>query len=152
MGRKKIRVIQKMSNGSLGQKLKQAITTFGLVISIFTLPLSLTGCDSSTESQAPLPTQHWQDLNIQVESRPSPPVNGINEIWVLITDARGNPAWDCLVFIRSSSQDPWKQAIQDGRVAVYRRAVLLDDNQHTNLQVQIKRNAKEGKLNFPLKK
>jgi hypothetical protein len=140
-----------MIKGSLSYKAKQAVASFSVVASIVGLALPLTGCDSPSKEAITLPTQRWQDVDVQIESRPSPPVNGINEIWVLITDANGNPAWDCLVYIRSSSQDPWKQAIQDGRVAVYRRAILLDQNQHEILQVEIKRNGKEAELSFPLK-
>ena len=51
--------------------------------------------------------------------------------------------------LRSSAQDPWTQAIQDGRVAVYRRALLIDKN-HSTLQVEIQRGEERGYLEFAL--
>ncbi len=108
----------------------------------------LSGCSSDrvVDSVA----QHWQGLEIRVESRPSPPVAGMNEFLVIVTDQRGQSAWDCKVSVRTAQTDPWKQSIQDGRVGVYRRAALVEPGERSVLQVQISRNEDETVLRFPL--
>jgi hypothetical protein len=129
-----------------------AMVSYGFTAGIFTLPIALSGCNNPSEQTSNILERHWQNIDVQIETRPSPPVDGVNEVWVLLTDSKGNPAWDDLVFIRSSDKDPWKQAIQDGRVGVYRRAILLDAQQHTDLQVQIKHNGQQGLLTFSMKR
>jgi hypothetical protein len=95
------------------------------------------------------PAQKWQDLDVRVESRPSPPSAGMNEFLVIATGERNRPAYDLIVSLRSSDADPWKQAIQDGQVGVYRRAAELQAPGRTVLQVQLRRGSAEGVLNFP---
>lgn len=108
----------------------------------------LAGCGG--ERAADSVPQHWQGLEIRVESRPSPPGPGMNEFLVIVTDQRGQPAWDCLVDVRSADADPWKQAIQDGRVGVFRRAALVEPGARSVLQVQVRRNDQQTILRFPL--
>jgi hypothetical protein len=95
------------------------------------------------------PPQKWQDLEVRVETRPSPPAAGMNEFLVIATGERGRPAYDLVVSLRTSEDDPWKQAIQDGQVGVYRRAAELQAVSRTALQVQIRRGAAAGVLRFP---
>jgi hypothetical protein len=95
------------------------------------------------------PAQKWQGLDVRVETRPSPPAVGMNEFLVIATGDRGRPAYDLIVSLRSSDADPWKQAIQDGQVGVYRRAAELDAVARNSLQVQIRRGATESVLRFP---
>lgn len=110
----------------------------------------LSGC--SVEKAADTVPQHWQDLDIRVETRPSPPVPGMDEFLVIMTRSHGQPAWDCLVDIRTADEDPWKQAIQDGRVGVYRRAALVGLGERSVVQVQIRRQDNDSStvLRFPL--
>jgi hypothetical protein len=112
------------------------------------LVLALAACGSSAPTGPGIPEQHWKNLLVQVESRPPVP-QGRSEFLVILTDERNHPAWNCLVSLRSSPQEPWVQAIQDGRVAVYRRALVIDEN-HSRLQVQIERGAERGYLEFSL--
>ena len=109
----------------------------------------LSGCSGGNRVADSIP-QQWQGLEIRVESRPSPPVSGMNEFLVIVTDERGQSAWDCQVSVRTAQSDPWKQSIQDGRVGVYRRAALVGAGERSVLQVQIRRNNNEGLLRFPL--
>lgn len=98
-----------------------------------------------------IPPQKWQDIDIRVESRPSPPRTGMNEILVLATGERGRPAYDLVVSLRTDDSDEWKQAIEDGQVGVYRRAVEVAPGTRSVLQVQIRRNDAESVLRFPLR-
>ena len=72
------------------------------------------------------------------------------EMLVFVNDSRGQPAWDCQVQVRSSTADPWKQAIEDGHVAVFRRAVFVDSTAHSTLEVSIRHLDQEGVLRFAL--
>ncbi|MHB8353676.1 MAG: hypothetical protein ACYDCF_04450 [Burkholderiales bacterium] len=110
--------------------------------------LMLAGC--SGDRVADSVPQQWQGLEVRVESRPSPPTSGMNEFLVIITDQRGQPAWNCLVDVRSAEADPWKQAIQDGRVGVFRRAALVGPGERSTLQVQVRRDDQQTILRFPL--
>lgn len=94
--------------------------------------------------------QKWQDAEVRVESRPSPPRLGVNEFLVIVTGERG-PIHDVMVSVRTDDQDQWIQAIQDGEVGVYRRAAKVAPGTRSVLQVQMKRNGVEGVLRFPLK-
>jgi hypothetical protein len=102
------------------------------------------------EQAADAPPQKWQDMEVRVESRPSPPSAGMNEFLIIVTGERGQPDSDLVVSLRTSDQDPWKQAMQDGLVGVYRRAVEVGQGTRSVLQVQIKRNGAESELRFPL--
>ena len=73
----------------------------------------------------------------------------MNEVLVIATAERGRPAYDLIVSLRTSDRDPWKQAIPDGQVGVYRRAAELDPVARTALQVQIRRGTTECVLRFP---
>lgn len=99
---------------------------------------------------ADIPVQKWRDVEVRVESRPSPPTAGMNEFVILITGEHGRPAYDLMVSVRTDSQDEWKQAIQDGQVGVYRRAARVAPGERSVLQVQIKRSGDESVLRFPL--
>ncbi len=94
--------------------------------------------------------QNWQGMEVRVETRPSPPRIGMNESLILVTGEHHRPIYDLMVSLRTSDQDPWKQAIQDGQVGVYRRAVEVAPGTRSVLQVQIKRNGTESILRFPL--
>jgi len=116
---------------------------------ILLLALLAAGC--AQPPGADTPPQRWKDLDIRVETRPSPPVNGMNEFLIMATGERGRPAYDLVVSLRTADSDPWKQAIEDGQVGVYRRAALLDTAAHrTALQVAIRRGDSQGVLTFPL--
>lgn len=103
------------------------------------------------EQVADAPPQKWHGMEVSVESRPNPPRAGMNEFLVMVTDARGRPAYNLMVSLRTSGQEPWKQAIEDGQVGVYRRAVKVEPGPNSVLQVQIRLKDAEEILYFPLK-
>lgn len=110
----------------------------------------LAGCSAGQQAEA-IPAQKWQNLEVRVESRPSPPRPGMNEFLVMVTDSRGRPGYDLVVSLRTSDQDEWKQAIEDGQVGVYRRAVRVGPDARSALQVQLRRGDAGDVLYFPLK-
>ena len=111
------------------------------------LMLALFACSTDTQVS---PAENWRDLQIHVESRSYAPIPGMKELLVFINRNRVLPAWDCRVDLRTSDADPWKQAIEDGHVGVYRRAAKVDANEHSVLQIWIHAEGEETVLRFPL--
>lgn len=108
----------------------------------------LAGCGGATE-YAP---QKWGNLDVVVESRPNPPAKGMNEFLVTVTDQHGLPGSDMVVSLRANPHDAWTQAIQDGQMGVYRRAVPVDPAVDTVLQVRLDATGKTAVLDFPFDK
>jgi hypothetical protein len=112
------------------------------------LALAVSGCSGGTQDS---PTENWRDLQVHVESRSYGPIPGMKELLVFVNRNRVLPAWDCRVDLRTSDADPWKQAIEDGRVGVYRRALKVDEREHSVLQIWIRAEGNETVLRIPLK-
>ena len=111
------------------------------------MALLTSGCGGGTQDS---PTLLWRDLQIHVESRGYGAVPEMKELLVYINKGSTLPAWDCRVEIRTSDEDPWKQAIEDGYVGVYRRAAKVDDRDHSSVQVRIRAEGDETVLIFPI--
>ena len=109
--------------------------------------LMLPGCSDDALPQRP--PQHWQDLDIVVETRPVQVRTGMNEFLLIATTARGLPGDDLIVSLRSSAADDWHQTIQDGESGVYRRAIRIGAEQQS-VQVQLIRGDDRTVLEFPL--
>jgi hypothetical protein len=112
------------------------------------LGLALCGCSGSTQDS---PTVQWRDLQVHVETRSYGPIPGMKELLVFVNRNGTLPAWDCRVDLRTSDADAWKQAIEDGHVGVYRRALVVDQGEHSVLQVRIGVEGTETVLRIPLK-
>ncbi len=97
-----------------------------------------------------IPPQHWQDVEIAVETRPLQVRPGMNEFLVIATNARGLPAHDMVVSLRMDQADPWSQTIQDGHSGVFRRAINVKVGQE-NVFVQLRREVEEITLEYSLK-
>jgi hypothetical protein len=110
------------------------------------LALLLSGCGGAVQDS---PTEVWRDLRIHVESRSYSAVPGMRELLVFVTRGATIPAWDCRIDLRTSDADSWIQAIEDGRVGVYRRAAQVD-REHAVLQVWIRAEGSETVLRIPL--
>ena len=108
----------------------------------------LSACDDQAGN---IPSQNWQGVDVHVETRPSPPRDGMNEFLIMTTNKRGQPIFDLIVSIRTSDQDPWVQAIEDGQMGVYRRAAEISPGTRSVVQVQIMRNGEESVLRFPVR-
>ena len=112
--------------------------------------LALVSCGSGGEGVV-IPPQRWKDMDVRVESHPNPPVVGMSEFVVIVTGPHGRPAGDMIVSMRGDDGMPWVQAIQDGRIGVYRRAVELLDSKQPILQINLKQGEEQNTLLFPLK-
>ena len=98
-----------------------------------------------------IPIQHWKEMDVHIETHPNPPVAGMAEIVVIITGPRGQPTADLTVSLRGNDSQPWVQAIQDGFIGVYRRAVDIGEGEAAILQVRLQRGGEQKILLFPFK-
>lgn len=107
----------------------------------------ISGCSSEVPSS---PKQNWEGLDIWIESRPPVIRPGMMEFLVLANRDKRKPAFDLYVNLRMGPTGKWVQAIQDGHVGVYRRAMRVSDPATEILHVYIRRDGKETVLQFPL--
>ena len=114
------------------------------------LMLALAGCGSD-EGQIQIPAQRWNDMDVRVETHPNPPVAGMSEIVSIVTGPRGRPISDLLVSYRASDEMPWVQAIQDGKIGVYRRAVDIGAGSEVVLQVKLQQHEREQVLRYKVR-
>jgi len=106
------------------------------LVLLLLLTLLLPACSDVDMPQ--MPSQQWQELDIALQSRPSPLQTGMNEFWIIATNPRGK-----------SRNGPWSQAIQDGHSGVYRRAVRISAGQYS-VMLQLRRGRDQTVLEFPL--
>jgi hypothetical protein len=113
------------------------------------LMLSLAACTDASQ-QTSMPPQHWKTADIRIETHPNPPLAGMSEIVVIVTGPHGMPVGDLTVSLRAADSMQWVQAIEDGNIGVYRRAIDLGDKQAATVQVRLQRGADETVLLFPM--
>jgi len=110
----------------------------------------LAGCGHEKDAYLP-PEQVWNGWHVRVEVRPEPLRQGMNEFLIMISDAHGvRPMKGMLVKIRTSISK-WIQAMPDGAVGVYRRALPVREAANAVLYVRIREEfgaAREGELVF----
>lgn len=112
--------------------------------------VAASSCSDGGGARAPaIAPQRWGDIEIKVETRPAPPQPGANEILVMATGPHGRPVHDLMILVRAGDQAPWTQAIQDGYVGVYRRALHLGP-ETTALEVQARSGDEQKVFSFPL--
>lgn len=109
--------------------------------------LAMVGCGEAPEL---LPAQSWAGIEIQVETRPPLVESGMNEFLIIATRERRKPAHDLVVSLRVDDDGRWQQAIQDGHVGVYRRALPVRDPARATLHVRLQQGSQEGQLRFEL--
>ncbi|HXH71362.1 MAG TPA: hypothetical protein VNI58_00915 [Mariprofundaceae bacterium] len=109
--------------------------------------IALAACSGGDAWDPPL--QHWQDMSVRIETRPSPVREGMNEFLVIAGRQQRGFTSDLVVHIRTENSD-WKQAIPDGALGVYRRALPVLDAKHDHLYVRLERNGQRGELMFAL--
>lgn len=117
------------------------------LIWILTSLLLLTACTGDQEWSPP--TQQWQELSIKIETRPSPVREGMNEFLVMINHPKVRFLKDLMVHVKTEHSD-WAQAMPDGALGVYRRALLVKVPAKEHLQVRLDYQGKQGELEFAL--
>jgi len=126
-------------------KLKLLFTLLSVLIA-----MGLAACNDESGIRA-IPAQQWNELVIRIETHPSPPLAGMSEIVVIITGPHGKPAGDLTVSLRGNESKPWVQAIQDGFIGVYRRAIDLGDGKISVVHVRLQQGPSQKELLFPIK-
>lgn len=109
----------------------------------------LAGCGSSADASR-IGVRKWGTFDVAVEVRPSPPRPGHNEVVIVVSGEHHRPVFDALVSIRADAAQPWVQAIEDGHVGVYRRAVVFLPGSAASLQVRLQRADEQAILDFPV--
>jgi hypothetical protein len=120
------------------------------VILLTFLASVLAACNNGSGTVA-IPAQHWNEMVVRIETHPNPPLAGMSEIVVIVTGPHGKPAGDLTVSLRGNEAMPWVQAIQDGFIGVYRRAIDLGDGQTSVVQVRLQQGTVQKVLLFPIK-
>ena len=112
------------------------------------LAIFLVACGADSKRLGPVTLG---DATIFVETRPNPPTSGMVEFILIASRNKSRPVTDYVVSFRTSDEESWKQAIQDGFSGVYRRAVRVNDAANDVLQVMLKKKDKEIILKLPLR-
>jgi len=114
------------------------------------LAAGLAACHNGNET-ADIPAQRWNGMVVRIETHPNPPLAGMSEIVVIVTGPHGKPAGDLTVSLRGVESLPWVQAIQDGFIGVYRRAIDLGDGKTAVVQVRLQQGEVQKTLLFPIR-
>jgi len=117
-----------------------------LVCAAVVLLLAACGGDEQIWSPAP---QSWQDVTIRIETRPAPIRRGMNEFILLAHHQQRGFVNDLLVEVHTEHSG-WKQAMPDGALGVFRRALPVGDVEHDHLFVRLSRRGQHGEMRFPL--
>ena len=97
------------------------------------------------------PVQQWEGLEFRLETRPPHISPGMIEFLVIANRPGRKPASNLLVNLRVGPTGKWVQAIEDGNVGVYRRAMRINDPSKDIMYLHIQnKDKKEGLLEFPL--
>ena len=119
----------------------------GIIFSMFAIGLA--ACSDSA-ADSPVPPQHWKNMIVRIQTHPSPPIAGMSEIVVIITGPHGRPAGNLIVSLRGTESAPWIQAIEDGYIGVYRRAVDIGEDRNGVVRVLIQQGKEQKILRFPI--
>jgi len=107
------------------------------------------GCSAGEDGWLP-PAQQWHDISIRIETRPTVLRPGMNEFLVIANRQQHGFSSDLIVNVRTEHSN-WRQAMPDGALGVYRRALPIRDASHDHLYVRITRsNGDKGELVFAL--
>ena len=105
---------------------------------------------SNGQDASQIGTQKWGTYDVAVEVRPTPPRRGHDEVVVIISGDHHRPVYDAIVDVRADPEQTWVQAIEDGHVGVYRRAVFFRQGPVASLQVRLQRAGTQSVLEFPV--
>jgi len=110
--------------------------------------LWLAACSSSDGGWL-APAQSWQDMRVHVETRPVQVRTGMNEFLVIVDRKQRGFSSDLMVKVRTEYTG-WKQAMPDGALGIYRRALPVKDVRHDHLFVEIHRQHEKTSMIFDL--
>ncbi len=108
----------------------------------------LSSCSPSTPEWH-AKAQFWQDFHIHYETRPTTLRQGMNEFLIFIERKKQKHIPDLLVHIQID-HDALQQAMPDGALGIYRRALFVHDAQHNKLHVHLSYHGQKGEVIFDL--
>ena len=117
---------------------------------LLALAIGLSACGDGAQ-RVSIPVQHWKEMDVRIETHPNPPLAGMSEIVVIVTGLHGKPIPDMTVSLRGNDAMPWVQAIQDGYIGAYRRAIDIGSGDDALIQVRLQQGMEQKILLFPLK-
>jgi len=112
------------------------------------LALLLSACSSSTPVWT-APEQTWENFSVHFETRPEVLHEGMNEFLVFVNRQGKKHIPDLLVKIQIND-DRMQQAMPDGALGIYRRALYVHDEKTDRLHVHLAYHGKQGDLFFAL--
>lgn len=110
--------------------------------------LILFGCSSAGPSN--FPAAQWEDITIEVQTRPTKIEQGMIEFLIIATRPPSRPVHNLLITISLDDSGNWIQAIQDGHMGVYRRSLMITNPKNNVLNVRIQYDNREATFHFPL--
>jgi len=116
---------------------------FGVLLAFF-----LSACSGDEQGWLPAP-QTWQDITMRFETQPAPIRKGMNEFILIANHQQRGFVNDLLVEVHTEHSG-WKQAMPDGALGVFRRALPVGDVQHDHLYVRLTRGDQHGEMTFAL--
>ena len=114
------------------------------------LTFTLLGCTGSIPIYRFAP-QQWKDIAVTIEARPGPASGAVCEFLIMTSFLNNTPAHTIRVSMRMNDQGPWKQAIQDGMVGVYRRSDRVNNLETDVVYIQLRHQDEETVLRFAMK-
>ena len=114
---------------------------------VFLFVFLLVGCVGEIPHS---PILEWEEKSFRIETRPPFIEAGMMEFLVIVNLPRRKPASGLLISLRVGPTGKWVQAIEDGNVGVYRRAMRVGDPKTDILYVHVSDKEKETVLEFPL--
>ncbi|NNM83480.1 MAG: hypothetical protein HKL98_12895 [Burkholderiales bacterium] len=102
---------------------------------------------SACSSQPDAAPQRWNGYDVRIQTQPSPPRVGMNEIMVMVSGRHGKGIHGLVISTRMNDAEPWKQTFPDGDLGIYHGAEKIDQNSR-DLQVMIDQNGEKTILHF----
>lgn len=116
---------------------------------LFFLCFGLLAACSSDAPGWSAPEQQWNDLSIRIETRPTVIQPGMNEFLVIANRQQRGFTSDLMVDVRTENSS-WKQAMPDGALGVFRRALPVKDVHNDHLYVRMVRDGEQHEMVFAL--
>ena len=110
------------------------------------LLLALGSCSTQPDA-AP---QHWKGFDVRIQTQPSPPRVGVNEIMVEVSGRHGKGIHGLVISTRMNDSQPWKQTFPDGDLGIYHGAEKIGPDSR-DLQVMIDQNGEKTILHFGIR-
>jgi len=108
--------------------------------------LLLCSCSADEGGWSPAP-QSWQDITITMETQPAPIRQGMNEFILIANHQQRGFINDLMVEVHTEDS-AWKQAIPDGALGVFRKALPVRDVYNDHLYVRLTRGGQHGEMTF----